>query len=146
MSHTVPYLVRHRRTFRDGRRGVLLVATLVCLLVVVSIVISMVRNALLWRRELLVERDRRQADVLMMAGAARAALYLQKDAEFRGDVWELPAALIVNHGNGRVRSDIAPLTAGRGWDIRIVAEYPLGRDFPIRRTHTFHIASTPPKK
>jgi hypothetical protein len=125
---------------------VLLVATLVCLLVVVSIVVSMVRNALLFRRELLVERDHRQADVLLMAGATRAVTLLQENTNFRGDVWELPAALIVGHGNGRVRTDITPLTEGRGWDVKVVAEYPLGRDFPVRRTHTFHVAYAQPKK
>lgn len=146
MSYAVPYSVRSRRTSHVGRRGVLLVATLVCLLVVVSIVVSMVRNALVLRRGLLVERDRRQADVLLMAGAARAVAHLQKNLEFRGDVWELPAALIVGHGNGRVRSDITALAAGEGWEVKVVAEYPLGRDFPVRRSHTFHIASTQPKK
>ena len=124
-----------------NRRGLMVIVALVCLLVVMSIVGSMLKNAMFSRRELLTERDRRQSELLLQAGANRAAMRLSVDPGFEGDTWELPAAAIVSSGSGRVVTEVTRSEDSRTWDIAVIAEYPLGRDFPIRRSHTFRITS-----
>jgi hypothetical protein len=119
----------------------MIVAALVCLLVVTSIVGSMLHSAMRARRELHVERDCRQAELLIYAGASRAASRLAAEPGFAGDTWELPAESIVGRGAGRVKTEVSPASDGGPTRIRIVAEYPIGRNFPIRRTRTFEIAA-----
>jgi hypothetical protein len=127
---------------RRRRGGLMIVAALVCLLVVTSIVGSMLKSALRARRELHVERDRRQSELLVEAGADRAVARLAAEPGFRGDTWELPAAAIVGHGGGRVMTEVSRSADNQSQQIRVVAEYPLGRDFPIRRSHTFQIVTS----
>jgi type II secretory pathway component PulK len=119
----------------------MVVAVLVCLLIVTSIIGSMLHSALHARRQLRVERDRRQAELLVEAGADRAAARLAADPTFRGDTWNLSAESIVDRGAGRVSTEISPHDVSGEWQLRVVAEYPLGRDFPIRRSHTFPISA-----
>jgi Tfp pilus assembly protein PilV len=130
-----------RRFTRSRRRGLVIIAALVCLLIVTSIVTAMLQNALRARRQLRAERDRRQVELLIEAGAGRAARRLASEPSFRGDTWDIPADAIVGSGAGRVTSEITPAADRENWQVRVVAEYPLGRDFPIRRSHTFPIAS-----
>lgn len=126
-----------------GRRrsGLMIVAALVCLLVVTSIVGSMLRGALHARLELRAERDRRQVELLLEAGADRAAARFASEPEFRGDTWNLPAEAIVGHGDARVTTEISRHIDNDAWQVHVIAEYPLGRDFPTRRSHTFQKAS-----
>jgi type II secretory pathway component PulK len=120
------------------RRGLVVVAALVCLLIVTSIVTSMLRHTLDVRRHLRAERDRRQVELLVAAGVSRAVQRIAADARFRGDTWNLRADEIVGRGDARVTSNIAA-AENDGWQVHVVAEYPLGRDFPIRRSRTFSI-------
>jgi hypothetical protein len=115
----------------------MIVAALVCLLVVTSIVGSMLQSALRARRQLHAERNRRQTELLLEAGANRAAARLAVEGEFRGDTWILPADEIVGLGEGRVTSEITRNSDTEVWQLQIVAEYPLGREFSIRRSRSF---------
>jgi len=121
----------------------MVVASMVCLLIVTSIVGSMLQTAVRARRQLHAERDRRQAELLLEAGADRAASRLAADANYRGDTWTLSAAAIVGSGDGRVTTELMPAGKENAWSLHVVAEYPLGRGLPIRRSHTFPI-SVPP--
>jgi hypothetical protein len=84
-----PYALHRRLQFRRAgrrpRRGLVIVAALVCLLIVTSILSSMLQNALRARRQLRIERDRRQVELLVQAGADRAAFRLTTEPSFRGD-------------------------------------------------------------
>jgi len=124
----------------------MIVAALVCLLVVTSIVCSMLKGALRARRELHAERDRRQTELLLEAGADRAAARLATEPDFRGDTWELPATTIVGQGGGRVTTEVTTNADNQSRQVRVVAEYPIGRGLPIRRSHTFPIASSKTQK
>ena len=130
-----------RRRSPRGRRGFAVVAALTCLLIVVAIAGSMLQNAIRARRQLHTERDCRQAELLLAAGADRATARLAAEPSFRGDVWELPAESVVDRGAGRVTTEISRAGNDRSWQVRVVAEYPLDRDFPIRRSHTFQFNS-----
>jgi hypothetical protein len=89
------------------------------------------------------ERDRRQAELLVEAGADRAYRLLTSQPGFRGDVWDLPADAIVGSGAGRITTELSPASGANTWQIHVVAEYPFGRDFPVRRSHTFQWATPP---
>jgi hypothetical protein len=127
---------------RHHRSGLMIVAALVCLLVVTSIVGSMLKGALRARRELHTERDRRQTELLIDAGADRAVARLAAELDFRGDTWEILSTAIVGRGGGRVTTEISLSTDQQFRRVRVVAEYPLGGDFPIRRSRTFHVANS----
>jgi hypothetical protein len=123
------------------RSGLLLVAALVCLLVITSMLASMLQNAMRSRRELRTERDRRQAELLLDAGAGRAAARLADDPAFQGDTWEVPGQAIVGNGDGRVTTEVSREPDGVTIQMKVVAEYPLGRSFSIRRSRTFEVAA-----
>jgi hypothetical protein len=101
---------------------------------------SMLQNAISGRRHLRAERDRRQAELLVQAGADRAASLLASEPDFRGDTWNLPAAAIVGSGAGRVTTEVTR-AAAESLQVRVVAEYPTDRDFPVRRSHTFQLTT-----
>ncbi len=133
-----------RANFRRARRarsGMAVIAALTCLLIVTAIIGSMLQSALRARRQLHAERDRRQTELLLQAGADRAALRLATEPAFRGDTWDLPAESIVGRGTGRVTTEVSRSANDSAWQVRVIAEYPLGRDFPIQRSQTFRIAS-----
>lgn len=125
------------------RSGLMVVAAMACLLIVTSIVYGMLHSAVRARRQLHAERDRRQAELLLEAGADRAISRLATDASFGGDTWTLPAEAIIGSGDGRVTTEIMRAGNEGAWSLQVVAEYPLGRGFPVRRSHTFPI-SVPP--
>ena len=125
------------------RRGFAVVTALVCLLIVVSIMGSLIQGAIRARRQMHVERDRRQSEMLLVAGATRAMSRLESDPTFVGDVWQLPADAIVGNGAGRVICEISPTAEGGLRKLRVIAEYPVDRDFPIRRSQNFEISTDP---
>jgi hypothetical protein len=106
-----------------------------------AIIGTMLKAALTARRQLHTERDVRQTELLLQAGFDRAASKLATDSEFDGDAWELTADEIVGRGTARVTTKIEPAdTSGNPvWQIHVVAQYPLGRDFSIQRSQTFAV-------
>jgi hypothetical protein len=118
----------------------MVVAALVCLLIVTSIVGSMLHGVVRARRQLIAERDRRQTELLLEAGANRAAARLAAEPSFRGDAWTLTAEEIAGLGDARITTQIESGSDNNDLQLHVVAEYPLGRDFPIRRSRTFPIA------
>jgi hypothetical protein len=117
------------------------VAALVCLVIVTTIVGSMLQGALRARRQLHAERNRRQTELLLAAGANRAAARLASDPEFRVDTWNLPAEEIVGLGDGRVTTEFSINNDTGARQLHVVAEYPIGRELPIRRSQSFQLPS-----
>ena len=131
-----------RARCRKSRNGLMIIAALVCLLVVTSIIGSMLKTALKARQELRVERDCQQADLLLECGDERVVAQLAAQPGFRGDTWDVPAEAIVGNGRGRVTSRVSQSEGDHSLQVRVTAEYPLDRDFPIHRSRTFQIAYT----
>jgi type II secretory pathway pseudopilin PulG len=138
-------MTRHRLiSSRAGRRckprvcsGMMVIAALTCLLIASAIVVSTVQSAIRLRRQLHAERNLRQTELLLTAGAERAAKRLSQDANFGGDAWELPADAIIGGGAGRVTTVVSRIENRQAWSVHVVAEYPLNRDFTVRRSRTF---------
>ncbi len=128
-----------------SHRGTVLVATLVCLLVVMGILGAMVQGALRAQKQLHRERDFRQTEFLLQAGSDRANYRLANDANYQGETWNLPADSIADRGEGRVTIQIV---AGSGEAVRkaqIMAEYPVGGETSIRRSRIFQIPAHTPQ-
>jgi hypothetical protein len=114
-----------------------IIAALVCLAVVMSILGTMLQSTLRSGRQLRLERDRRQAELMLQAGADRAVQLLFTYPEFRGDTWTLPAEAIVGAGSGSITAEVRRESDQTPWQLHVVAEYPSGDDYSIRRSRTF---------
>jgi Tfp pilus assembly protein PilX len=130
---------------RQKRAGAVLVAALVCMLVVMTLIGTMLQGTLRARRQMRVERDRRQAELLVDAGLSRAALRLSRDVEYRGESWQLTPEQIVGRGGGLVTIAASRAAADKPWQVHVVAEYPLGGGFSIQRSRTFPVETTQPE-
>ncbi len=71
----------------NRRRGVVLIAALIALLVASSFIAEMVRSALLYREEGRALPRLRQAQLLAESAGERARLKLAQDAAYRGEIW-----------------------------------------------------------
>jgi hypothetical protein len=111
-----------------------LVATMVCLLIVLAMLGAMLLGALRASRQLHVERDLRQCELLLHAGVERAAFHLAEDSAYAGETWKIPAAAIIGTGEGWVQIDVSRNAQNRPSEVRIVAEYPHGSEQSIRRS------------
>jgi hypothetical protein len=123
------------------RRGVVLVAALVCLLIVMTILGSTLLATLRSARQLHLERDLRQCELLFVAGMDRAAFRLTNEMDYRGETWKLPAPAIVGSGDGLVTIEVSRGPGGDSPQVTVVAEYPTGSELSIRRSRTFQVPS-----
>jgi type II secretory pathway component PulK len=123
------------------RRGSVLVAALVCLAIIVAMVGSMLVAALAASRQLRAERDLRQCELLLEAGADRAAYRLATERIYRGETWTLPAEKLAGSGEGRVTIELSPNPDQNTQQFHIVAEYPAGSETSVRRSRTISIPS-----
>ncbi len=73
---------------RASHRGTLLICVLVCLLVVVTIVGTAVQSTLRLRREVRLQHQMRQTELLLDAGVLRAAQRLRESADYAGETWQ----------------------------------------------------------
>ena len=124
---------------RRPRRGAVLVAALVCMLVVMMILGSMFQGVMRARRQLHRERDLRQTELLLQAGCDRAAYQLSNADDYHGETWNLPADMVVGAGRGRVTIETTRSGSQPTWEVKVVAEYPQGSDTSIRRSRTFQL-------
>ncbi len=126
------------------RQGTVLVVALVCLLVVMGLLGAMLQGALRAHRKLHTERDLRQTELLLQAGCDRAAYQLTRETNYKGEIWNLPAAEVTGKGDGRVTIEILSDEAQATRRARVMAEYPLGGETSIRRTRTFRTVNNMP--
>ncbi len=140
-------LSRHRSAWiapNRQRQGTVLVAALVCLLVIMGLLAAMLQGTLRNHRKLRLDRDLRQAELLLQAGCDRAAYQLTKEKEYKGETWDLPAAEITGKRDGRVTIEIQSGEGQAARTARVVAEYPLDGETSIRRTRIFQIINNLP--
>jgi len=128
---------------RRGRRGAVLIAALVCLAIVMAMLAAMLVGALQISRQMRVERDRRQCELLLQAGLDRAALRVSAAEPYPGEVWAVPAADIIERGDGRVTIEVSRSGAAPP-QIHVVAEYPIGTASSIRRSRKVQLQPTTP--
>jgi hypothetical protein len=130
-------IVHANRRQAPRRRGAMLVVALACLAIVMAIVGVMLQGALRARRQLHVERDLRQVELLLEAGLDRAAFQLASDDAYAGETWRIPASHLLGRGDGEVVIVAARSGDVEPWRVRVAAEYPVGTPASVRRTRTF---------
>lgn len=118
-------------------KGTVLIAALVCLVIVMAVIGSMLTGTLRARRQLHVERNRRQAELLLQAGLERARFKAAKDDAYRGETWQLPAEQVLGSGEGVVTISSSREADDQPRRYLVAAEYPAGSPLSIRRSHTF---------
>ena len=134
-----------RNRTSNQRKGVVLVTALVCLLIVMTMVAAMLKGALGAQRQLHVQRDARQAELLLQAGIDRAALRLAKETDYRGESWEVPAQTFDGRGKALIAIEATRESEQSSWQVRVVAEYPAGSEWSIRRSRAFTLPASNPQ-
>lgn len=129
--------MRPAKPNRQSRRGAMLVVALACMAIVMAIIGAMLQGALRTRRQLHVERDLRQTELLLEAGLDRAAFELAQDSEYEGETWTIPSERLLGSGDGEVVIVVSRRGDADSWRVRVAAEYPLGTASSVRRTRTF---------
>lgn len=115
------------------KKGSVLVAALVALLIVMSLLGTMLLAAVQSRRQLHAERDLRQCELLLRAGMDRTAVTLVRDSAYEGETWLVPASALTS-GEARVTVRVSAAAAGNQKQVEITAEYPLGDEWSVRRS------------
>jgi Tfp pilus assembly protein PilX len=126
------------------RRGAVLVSALVCMLVVMALLGSMLLNTLSATRQMRMERELRQCELLLQAGLDRAAYRLSQDANYTGETWNLPTAEIIDRGDGLVTIAVTPSENDQPAHLHVVAEYPTGSEKSIRRSRSLELNTQSP--
>ena len=78
-------MIRMRR--KQARSGALLICVLVCLLVSSAMVTATTLSALQSRRNVRLQHQMRQTELLLDAGVLRAASQLQRSNQYQGETW-----------------------------------------------------------
>jgi type IV secretory pathway VirB3-like protein len=125
------------------RRATVLIAALVCLSIVMALVGCMLLAAMQTGRQLHVERDRRQCELLLAAGVMRAS-HASNTANYRGEKWRIPDEQIIGKSAGEVTIAILPDSVNEKRQLLVVAEYPLSGETSIRRSQTILVPFTRP--
>jgi hypothetical protein len=115
-------------------RGAILVAALVALAILSAIFAQMLHTSLLAHRQLRLERDLRQTELLLAAGADRAAYRVAADPNYRGEIWQPKLDLPAGAADPQVAIQVTRDAADKPWRVRIVAEWSLGNQQSIQRS------------
>jgi hypothetical protein len=133
--------IRVKVSHKRSRRAAVLIAALVCLAIVMALVGAMLLAALRTGRQLHVERDLRQCELLLSAGIARATSQIAQARDYRGETWRLSSDEITGAAAGEVKIEAVPDSPTSDAQLRITAEYPLGNETSIRRSKTIHVSN-----
>ena len=78
---------------RRPHSGALLICVLVCMLVASAMVTATTRSALQARRDIRLQHQMRQTELLLDAGILRAASQIQQSNQYEGETWRPKEAL-----------------------------------------------------
>jgi len=119
---------RHRLLHR---RGAVLFAVIVCVMIAAAIFVSIIRTAAACRRASQRQLQQAQAAWLAESALERAAAALAGDAQYGGETWNVPADQLTGEYPAVVLIEVEPVP-GRGdrRRVRARADYP---DHPHHR-------------
>ncbi len=111
------------------RRGGVMVAVMLCVLVVSLISVSLVKLALAQRRQVRRAELQLQAECLAQSALDRAATRIQADPNYSGETWERSAESFPGNRAGVVRIVVASVDAKTTQRrVSVVADYPAGTE------------------
>jgi len=88
---------------------VVLVCMLICVAIATSLVSATLLSALRARRELRLQRQLRQTELLLAAGLERAVARLHAHPAYPGETWQLDPATLPGYPPGQVRIEVTPI-------------------------------------
>ncbi|MGN6133939.1 MAG: hypothetical protein ACTHOU_05525 [Aureliella sp.] len=123
-----------------SRHGTIIVCVLACLVIVTGLIAATVRNVLHSRRQVRLEHQLMQTELLCEAGVRRAAAQLKTSSDYRGETWS-PKLDSVPWNEAAVEIRIerqADAAARRVEVVARVGSEPLGIP-QMQRSHTFTV-------
>ena len=134
-----------KKPHRKPRGGALLICVLVCLLVASAMVTATTRSALQSRRNVRLQHQMRQTELLLDAGVLRAASQLQLSDDYEGETWR-PKGALDRFDNPLVEIRISSgEQQGDSRRVEVIASLGISDDPKrinaslTRRTHTFSL-------
>ena len=139
-----------RRTAQGGARsGTILVCVLACLVVTSALLANMIQTVLRDRREVRLERQLRQTELLCEAGVMRAADKLQSSSDYDGETWT-PNLSQTPWSDASVEIRVTSVEGAAGKHVEVIAK--LGHESgevenntqSMQRSHTFTFQPSDP--
>jgi type II secretory pathway component PulK len=131
---------------RKPRSGALLICVLVCLLVASAMVTATTRSALQSRRDVRLQHQMRQTELLLDAGILRAVSQLQRSNDYQGETWRPKNALArFDNPSLEIRVSVGEKNKNDSRRIEVIASLGAADNLKqfnaslTRRTHTFFI-------
>lgn len=115
----------------------MLVCVIVCLSIASALVTATTQSALRLRRQARVERQLRQAEWLLEAGARQAVARIAQSAVYKGEVWLLDQGALPGSRGARIAIEVAKTKPRQPHRIRITAELATDDERPLRRSDEF---------
>ena len=133
--------VGHVSDVPEFRRGVALLSSIVCILILSAISISLVRTVLARLHEADLHQYQLQADALAQSALERGTVQRILNAAYLGEVWtpEVPGSL-------RLQADIRWVDSPAGGSLRVICLVPAGAARPVRVERTVPFSSPQPAK
>ena len=135
-----PYGARGKARAR-ARSGTILICVLACLIVTSALLVNMLQTVLRDRREVRLDRQLRQTELLCEAGVMRAADKLQSSSDYDGETWT-PNLGQTPWSDASVEIRVTSTEGAPGKHVEVIAR--LGHDSDevsdtqsMQRSHTF---------
>lgn len=122
---------------RVRRRGAVMIAALVCLLIISMLVTSMLQSALRGRRQLRMEHHARQTMLLLQAGVEHSQAHLARAQDYQGETLQLPIPGRSAAEVGAVAIVAEAIPGEQRTSVQVVARYPLDSPQLVQRTLHF---------
>lgn len=134
---------RSRTPHRKCRRGIALLSTMVCVVILSAVAASLVRSVLAQMREADRRAEQVQADALAQSALERGFQQLATNPAYTGEVWtpQIPGA-------PSMKAEIAWTGTPTSGLLRVVCQVPADTALPVRleRTAAINLPSTTPAK
>ncbi|MHB8969849.1 MAG: hypothetical protein ACYC3X_08715 [Pirellulaceae bacterium] len=128
--NTSSFTARPRRARAARRPGVVLAATLICVVIAIMLAAAVTKATLLQHRQVQWGDCQQQSFWLAESGVQRAVHQLHASADYLGETWEVPAATLGAtlgaDSAGVVVIQVQPTAQPQaGWDVRVESRYPV---------------------
>jgi hypothetical protein len=121
-----------------------MIVALVCMTVSAVLIGSLLRLAVVDRRQVRTDQHRLQADWLAESAIGRAVYQLSNNPEYAGEQWDIPAAELGGRHAGRVEINVASPEDDEGRRVvTAAAVYPTDATLFAKRTKTITLTVDP---
>lgn len=127
---------------RLANRGMTMLLVVICLIFIVTLMSTMLRQFQLSHRQQKFIAHRAQANALAESAVDRAVFAVQHTQDYDGEIWQIPASDLASRHNGKVVITIQR-TDAESVQVDAIAIYPSESDFPteVHKQFTVRISS-----